>query len=520
MMCERSEHRAPVAPALIFCLLLSFCGTGWARALEADPTAISPAAEAPTDSDRSSAAEATVDEIADPRKLFELYGIDASHFAKFTDGHPWQEQEDEILMKIFYRLPNLRPADLERWARPLHPVKLAEEPDTHRGQVYRIEGRAVSVDVERPLPEMAERLGLDRYYRVELELPQGHRADVFARDIPDAWTRSAELDEQAEALGFFLKVAGQTNQAAAPVFVAPRVAWYPNTLLGSLGMDVGLLDDVWQEEISGGPDGTGKKIDVRKLRLTGSDREAFYHMLAAVGRAEPGQLLREAQHRLAATGRKSYSVVPLFNQPKTQLGQLVVLSGNARRIIPVRVSDEDIAARLGIQRYYEIHLFTDDSQGNPLVFCVRRLPLGLPTGEGAGFGEYVTIAGFFFKTWAFQRSGQDSPGKVQWQLAPLLIGREPIWTPQELVVENPTYGLIAGGLLFAAILGLAVLVWLYGRSDRNARRRTIEKQLAPESGVSLDQLDLKTHDGPDFSGLGEADSRRQSPRDGGGKGTE
>ncbi len=501
----RQQLRLPVV-FLSFILPL-LCGAPPANAAEPASAASLAAAGAREDSARSPDEEATIDRLSGPRELLDLYGIDDSHFAKLRDG-PWRQAEDEILMKIFYRLPRFRPTDLERWAQKLRPPELVERPGAHRGEIYRIQGRAVSVDTRRPLPEIVERLGLSRYYRVELEVPDGHRVAVFALDVPHAWKQQAEMYERAAALGFFLKLGDEAEAMAAPIFVARRVAWYPDTLLGNLGMDVGLLDDVWQEELSGGPDRGSAGIDIRKLRLTGKDREAFYEMLAAVGRAEPRQLLGEAQRRLAATNRQSCSVVPLFNRPKTQLGRLVVLSGTARRVVPIRVSQEETAKRLGIDQYYEVYLFTADSQSNPLVFCVRELPPGMPIGEGRQYGERVTIAGFFFKTWAYRRAAQDSATETQWQLAPLLIGREPVWMPHQPTRSNPICGAVAGGLFVVALAAVILFVWLYGRNDRKIRKRTIERQLLPEAGVSLDQLGLDADVQPDFRGVAEADQHR------------
>ncbi len=445
-----------------------------------------------------------------PRELLALYGVDDNQFAILADRQPWQASEDEVLMKIFYRLPNLRLLDLERWSQPLDLEELVEKPAVHRGSVYRLSGLAVSVNELHLAAEMAERLGLNRYYRVEIKLDTGARAVVFARKVPNAWRNSAELPASAAALGFFLKLGEQVQGKPAAIFVAPRIQWYPESLLGRLGMDMGLLDEVMQEEITGGSKGAASGIDIRKLRLTAKDREAFYQMLAAVGRAEPGQLLREARRQPASSGPDAYSVVPLFNQPQTQVGKLVALSGTAKRIIPIPIDDADIRERLGIERYYEIYLFTDDSQGNPLVFCVRDLPPGMPTGEGSQFGEDMTIAGFFFKTWAYRRGSEESSAGVQWQLAPLLIGRDPLWAPATPAQLDPTTGVIAGGAFVLVMGGLALLVWLWGRSDRKARTFTIERQLAPQSGIALEQLSLDADGKPDFSGLAEMDKGHKS----------
>ena len=82
------------------------------------------------------------------------------------------------------------------------------------------------------------------------------------------------------------------------------------------------------------------------------ERECFYQMLAAVGRAKPGQLLREAEELLdtASDERRraddeAFSVVPLFNDVPGQRGRLVVLSGVARRVERIRVEDPDIRRR-------------------------------------------------------------------------------------------------------------------------------------------------------------------------------
>ena len=497
------RHRLPL---LVLSLGLTvLCATTVAQSPMPDTAEGSAAGELGEDLSRPSAEAAPKGKVAGPRELLELYGIDASHFARLVDGQPWEAGEDEILMKIFYRLPSLRGIEMQRWAQPLSMAELTGRPDSHRGEVYRLEGRAVSVDTLHPVPEIARRLGLSRYYRVELELSGGHRAAVFAREIPIAWTKDAEWNEPAAALGFFLKIEGQED-AAVPVFAAHRIAWYPDTLLGKLGMDVGLLDRVWAEEMSGGPSGTGKDVDIAKLRLSGKDREAFYELLAAAGRAQRGQLIGEARKHLAATGRQSYSVVPLFNQPKTQLGELVVLTGNARRILRIPVDDQEIRSRLAMDHYYEIYLFTDDSQDNPLVFCVREVPAGMPTGEGPQFSEAITVAGFFFKTWAYRRTAQDDPGKVQWQLAPLLIGREALWLPAPSSKPDTVYEVVGGGIILLVVAGLALLGWSFSRTTRKSRQYTTGRRHSTDTGPTLAQMDFAGDGKPDFSGLAEGQS--------------
>ena len=211
-------------------------------------------------------------------------------------------------------------------------------------------------------------------------------------------------------------------------------------------------------------------------------RECFYQMLAAVGRAKPGQLLRRARQELKKEGKTSFSVVPLFNDPADQRGRLVALSGTARRVVKVRVQDPDIVERFGIKYYYEIYLYTPDSQDNPLVFCVRELPQGMPAGSDPRYCEQVEVAGFFMQTWSYRPElANEADGNPNArQLAPLLVGREPRWTrPAPPAGTNPLYGLIAGGLFIAAIAAIWLAVWRAAKKDRrfqqNRRVKSFEQ---------------------------------------------
>ena len=423
-----------------------------------------------------------------PRELLHLFGIDQSHFDHVADGVPWRESENELLLKIVFRLPRFRLTEIEGWARDdLEPAELAEDPEAYRGEIFRLFGRVISLTAVEPPPEVVQLFELSRYYRCEFLLDGQQSAVVFARTVPQAWKTDEPIDESAGALGMFLKVGSEDLNRPQPYFVASRIAWHPPTRLGKLGMDVGLFDDL-------------KKRKDR--RLTADNRECFYQMLAAAGRAKPGQLLQEANEQLRHSGDESFSVVPLFNQPAEQHGRLVALSGTAREVSRIRVEDEDIQTRFGIDHYYQLFLFTDDSQGNPLVFCVRELPPEMPTGKGPQFGEHVTVAGFFFNTWAYRSRQQTG------QLAPLLIGRQPVWQPRQGVSSNPVVGVIAGAVFVLLLLGIWLAMWRYSRGDKRFHDQTLAKQLASDSDVSLDELGLDADGTPDFSGLDQIDNHQ------------
>jgi hypothetical protein len=223
---------------------------------------------------------------------------------------------------------------------------------------------------------------------------------------------------------------------------------------------------------------------------TPADREAFYQMLAAAGRAKPGQLFREAEQELSKTprhwrwtdpeGQQQYSVVPLFNDPASQRGRLVELLGTARRVEKILVSDPDIVARFGIDHYYQVSLFTDDCQGNPLTFCLRELPKGMPYGNLPRYGEAVRAAGFFFKTWSYTvlkaSDAAPMPGdsKTRRQLSPLLIGDTLQWYP----VAKPSHNTFAGALIGGVCLIGTAIIWL---AIWQSRRRELQRRVTTES---------------------------------------
>lgn len=457
--------------------------------------------EPPTEADVGQAADAP-EEISGPRDLLTLMGIDQSHFNLLTDGVPWQDDEDEMLLKIIYRFRRtFRLKDVELWSRgDLEVARLAADPDAFRGEIFQLHGQVVSVEVCRPdFVEVARRFELDEYYRCRLLLDDARQPiEVFTSTIPEAWKADETLDAPAGAFGLFLKLG--ENEGPRPVFVAPRMAWYPPTRLGSLGMDLGLFDD-----LSRAGDGPPDASSLKDLQLTGRNRECFYQMLAAVGRAKPGQLLDEATEQLKRTGQERFSVVPLFNQPDKVQGELIVLSGSVRQVIPVRVSDEDVLARFGIDRYYQLFLYTPDSQNNPLVFCVRELPKGMPTGEGIRYNESVSVAGFFFNTWAYRNRQSGEIGEGEWQLAPLLIGRGLKWHPPTKPARNPWLGAIAAGLFVLALLGVWLALWRNSRGDKQFHDQTLSRQFAPDSGKSLNDIGLQAETNPDFSGLEKMD---------------
>jgi len=461
-----------------------------------------------------------------PRELLEPFGIDESFFSGFADDRPLEGDQREKLLVLIYRMRRMGPQTLEEVSTPPRGIGLiGPSPAEFRGDVYLVPGLVKYVSREELTPELREKFQFDALYRCEMSILFGARITLYTSTIPAAWKLDRPIDQYARARAMFVKILapravdspaadaeGNEDPGATQrslLFVAPRVAWYPRSLLGRLRMDVGLFDDV-------------------RDRAPLDERECFYQLLAAVRRAKDGQIERAgrevlaerrdflerlarnrelgpkahaaAERALARADENADDVVPLFNEPAEQRGKLFVLTGEALRAVEVRVDDADIRERFGIDHYYEVDLVTANSQNNPVVCCVAQLPPQMPLGES--IHENVRVTGFFLKSWAFDSRksslAESPPGKAsRRQLAPLLVAR----TVQ--VVEPPEFGppnltLVAG--LVVAVVVFAFLMWQMRRGDRQALAAAEGNDASLPPGIALDELDLASgesgSDGP------------------------
>jgi hypothetical protein len=415
--------------------------------------------------------------LSGAREMLTLLGVDDSHFRMFTDGEPLEVTEQEPLLRVLYAARRFRPADLDRWSQDRLPKG---DDSAERGNLFRLRGKVLRVTREEPLAEAAQRFELSRLYRCQLALePNGTQATVIALEVPRAWPIDRDMSERVSVQGFFLKFAGQETLATEPIFAAQRVAWHGGKL-GEHGMDMGLFDQVTD-----------------KAPILAQEHECFYQLLAAVGRMNPEELYRQTRRK----ADDDYSVVPLFNDAAHQHGKLVALTGTARRALLVKLDaarEAEVIERFGFDHYYQIEIFTADSQSNPLVFCVRELPQGMP--QGPNIYEHVRIPGFFFKTWAYAIAGTDEQPADGKQLAPMLIGYKPTWL-RAAETHNPYAGAIAGGLFLLFLAGLGVAIWLWNRSDRRFRERAIARRFEPAGDSSLNELRIEASGEPDFRNL-------------------
>jgi len=434
-----------------------------------------------------------VGDLLKPREFLRLFDVDEAALAAFRDDAPLDAAEREKLLSLVARWRQYPLAAAEQFSRPLADLnQVAEHPVEYHGELFTLRGRVKKVETVELSAEDRQRFLLDALYRCTLQIETGGAdggltAMVETPIVPRAWAIDAPLDEPALARGLFIKRLPAEQGGPAYLFIAQRVAWHPDNLLGKLGFDFGLLDGV---------------RDRSKL----TERECFYQLLSAVRRAEPGAI--ETAARGAITQRKQTlekeiaepdltprdraalrreltalrdggnDVVPLFNAPDQQRGGLFLLSGEALRAVQVRVDDPDVVRRFGIRQYYEIELVTPDSQNNPLVVCVADLPEGLPLGDK--IHQSVRVAGFFLKSWAYNTAA----GEKRLQLAPLLVARSLEWIATPEAAPQST---LAAVLLGATLAVAAGLMWYLRRGDRRALAAARQASLKLPERIDLDE---------------------------------
>jgi hypothetical protein len=487
------------------------------------------------------------------RDILNIAGWSVERLAEFDNGKPLTGDERASALELLRRIRSFDTGSLADWVHDdLSPNDVLQQPGDYRGLLVRLTGRVTSVTPRKLNAADSQHLEMPEYFECNVAPDKmTGAAIILTTRVPKAWFGAAKLDEPISANALYLKQFGEGESRTA-IWLSKELAWHPGgptardaelfgpdvrelygdksdpllgkSILGHLGMDVGQLDHVQ-------PRG----------RIRAEERDAFYQMLVAAGKTNPHTLVQLAttnlagvreywKDRLATENDKTrralahevlnrakngrYSAAALFNDPQSQIGQLVVVDGAARRVVRVEggaSSDNDGSRenvrRFGLDHYYELEVFTDDSQNYPLVFCVRQLPEGFPTGESIHVP--VRIAGFFFKDWLYHARGGVGDGTTAVsdpaQYAPLLIGSAPL-----IIKETAASNLgrwIGGGLFLLALGAICVTAAWFARGDRAFRERTRAAKYSLPPGTSLDDLHLATADSPGGFSATSASSR-------------
>lgn len=429
-----------------------------------------------------------------------LLGVEQSHLDTFKDGEPLSLDEEDALFRMLYAARRFPLSQLEAFTQSAFDIhQLAADPVQERGEISPLSGHVTRVVAHEPLPEIAERFLMPRFYECHLELDNKIPVTVYTTNIPKAWPLDQEIREPASALGIFVKLADNREDAAQsqPIFVAQRIAWHPDTFLGRLGMDVGLFDQLQQRK-----------------SLMSEDRECFYQLLHVAQKFDARQVIEAArvtQERIDEAAQEqgkrtpaglAFTIKQLLDAPEKYSGEPFDITGLLKRAVKIRVTDQDIRERYGIDHYYELqvllnvkHVFREQERDHhfysyPITVCVRELPQGMP--EGERLREFVRVPGILLKVWSYQSEFSQQQGETKVQLGPLFVGKTVGWLRPEKQ-NNSLAGMIMGGLFIAALCGIIFIMWRYNQSDIQFRKRA---------------QDLPSQK-PDLSGLADLD--RQNP---------
>lgn len=495
---EDTSRRSPLDPdrlvgwlaPLLFCLAL-----GGSAILEA-----------------AEASKPTVD--AEYVKEF-LLEMDEFEWATLGDPNiPWEHQRDPVVTmlnrlrgeipdsflkaNISYRFPAAGSGGLPFSV-------LVRDPAQFRGKVFELRGDVIRVDEIFLDPKERGELHIPFIYRCRFLVGGTDPAEILTAFVPDAWRRGEPIRERAALTGIYIKRLFTDENAEVarkltpeesvdvseigaseifndtanlmPLLLATKIRWYPDTFLGNIGMDIGAFDgipafkltDLKEKELKV-PQSlsllTRNQVLVRAFRITEHDYDAFYGLLQAASATPAGLIEQEARKILQTEGKDRTSAVDLFNHPDRMRGQPVLLTGTAKRVLRLLVDDPEVHALYGIDHYYEIQLFTKDSQRNPITVCVTSLPEGMPTGSAADYNELITVAAFPYKLWIYESSEElEDGGGNKPNYAPLLVGREPLWKPKESL-SRPGGGLpdSVKTALSVGIFFVLLLVWFFFRT--------------------------------------------------------
>ena len=384
----------------------------------------------------------------------------------------WNDGRFDTALRILSRLGSAPAELLAAWSRdattPAAAPSLSDS-DGETDEPIRVIGRAVLVQDLSLSKDMAERHGRSSVSLVRMIDADGVAVDLIAAAVPRDWPRNEAISEPADAVGVFVgRGVGPTWRRAdlpadtsaeppAMTLVSSRVAWRPDTLLGSLGMDYGLFESVQ---------------DGRKL--VADDADAFYAMLAAAGRATP-----EGLDAAAAQPSDVFALIdPQARWLETHRGAPVRIRGTARRAIRIAIDDPFRRSQVAADHYWELYVFVRTPtavQVNgrlqdtyPFVCCFRELPRGMPTGER--IAEDVDVAGFVFKRYRYPLSTEASAG--QQQESPLIISRSPRWISESDPAETRQFDSVIGSMLIVVTLLLIVAGWAAIRRPRRVTSRS------------------------------------------------
>jgi hypothetical protein len=406
------------------------------------------------------------------REVLKIVDIEPTKLTAIDTEKPTAD-DWQVVSQILARLDQ-HASDLDRWT-----MNDAQFAAANVGELFNLEGTTKRVD------KLVAPAGFEppQLYSCQLEFNDGRQAIVLTAQVPSRWKVDKAINEPASLRGVLL----QANEA--PVLLTPHLSWHPREglplgqlLLARFGMDAALWDDIVQRTAFISPE-------------RGREAQVFYAVLETIAKVPPADLAALTLQSIAdgaiavktETGTKQErliaaavaeraavglsSVVPLFLNPQEQVGHLVRLEGTARRA--VRIVVDGSTQKQSLAEYYELDVFTADSQNLPIVCLVPQLPAGFPVGDTIHAG--VRLDGVFFKLWRYhtrktaQTEGETAPQQASY--TPVVMAATVTWLKQATTPKS-WWGLAVGGVIFVLVIGGLLRMSLASRTRPQIHKET------------------------------------------------
>lgn len=211
----------------------------------------------------------------------------------------------------------------------------------------------------------------------------------------------------------------------------------------------------------------------RRRGIAEDENTTYYTILAHARAMEPARLRAAAKHfqeqrralvpQLVRSSEEPFpTFVDLFKHPQAYQGQPVTLEGHVHKTSRFPAGQNAV----GLTELYEVWLYTEDSQTNPVVVVCTDVPKNFPIGEG--LVDFVSVTGYFFRMYVYL----DKEDNIR--AAPLILAGGLEWHPERGAGAGPMpriVYIIAGALVAVAALALLQSA----RSDRRFRERLLAR---------------------------------------------
>ncbi len=196
--------------------------------------------------------------------------------------------------------------------------------------------------------------------------------------------------------------------------------------------------------------------------------------------------------KLEKTGDPKVDYTVLMLDSVQFRGRLLTVEGTIRMIESVSVAGDPIATEQGLDHYYVAWMWTESSGNSPYRLIATSLPEDMPPGRDLEIPAKFT--GYFFKKEGYKTG-------AGFHVAPVLIGKH-IRSNRPAAVAPGTDDLgfvpYVAGLAVLIALGLGIMIWRFGVSDKKFGHKHFEHYTAADPNSLKELSRRETHDPQEF----------------------